>query len=61
MEHILEQDIHKGYSVVVVDPKGDIDLFSKITHLAGFTTASQWLGNWVAKVGVNSFRVFPKK
>ncbi len=37
MEHILEQDIRKGYSVVVVDPKGDIDLFSKITFLAGDT------------------------
>jgi hypothetical protein len=34
MEHVLEQDIRKGYSVVVIDPKGDIDLFSKITHLA---------------------------
>jgi hypothetical protein len=37
MEHILEQDIRKGYSVVVIDPKGDIDLFSKITFLAGDT------------------------
>jgi hypothetical protein len=37
MEHILEQDIHKGYSVVAVDPKGDIDLFSKITQLAADT------------------------
>ena len=34
MEHIIEQDIKKGYSVVAIDPKGDIDLFSKITELA---------------------------
>jgi hypothetical protein len=34
MEHIIEQDIDKGYSVVAIDPKGDIDLFSKITQLA---------------------------
>ncbi|RJQ24356.1 conjugal transfer protein TraG, partial [Candidatus Parcubacteria bacterium] len=34
MEHIIEQDIRKGYSVVAIDPKGDIDLFSKITQLA---------------------------
>ncbi len=37
LEHIAEQDIRKGYSVVVVDPKGDIDLFSKITQLADDT------------------------
>jgi hypothetical protein len=34
MEHIIEQDICKGYSVVAIDPKGDIELFSKITQLA---------------------------
>ena len=34
MEHIIEQDIRKGYSVVAIDPKGDIELFSKITQLA---------------------------
>lgn len=34
LEHIIEQDIHKGYSVVAMDPKGDIDLFSKITEVA---------------------------
>ncbi len=34
MEHIIEQDIRKGYSVVAIDPKGDIELFSKITELA---------------------------
>lgn len=33
-EHIIEQDIRKGYSVVAIDPKGDIDLFSKITQIA---------------------------
>ncbi|MCP4339121.1 MAG: conjugal transfer protein TraG, partial [Desulfobulbaceae bacterium] len=37
MEHIIEQDISKGYSVVAIDPKGDIDLFSKITQLAEAT------------------------
>ncbi len=37
MEHIIEQDISKGYSVVAIDPKGDIDLFSKITGLADAT------------------------
>ncbi len=34
MEHIIEQDIRKGYSIVAIDPKGDIDLFSKITEVA---------------------------
>lgn len=34
MENIIEQDIRKGYSVVAIDPKGDIDLFSKITQIA---------------------------
>ncbi len=34
MEHILEQDIRKGYSVVVVDPKGDGDLFSKLVQVS---------------------------
>lgn len=37
LEHIIEQDISKGYSVVAIDPKGDIDLFSKITQLADDT------------------------
>lgn len=37
MEHIIEQDISKGYSVVAIDPKGDIDLFSKITGVADAT------------------------
>jgi conjugal transfer pilus assembly protein TraD len=34
MENMVEQDIRKGYSVVVMDPKGDIDLFSKIVQVA---------------------------
>jgi len=34
MEGIIEQDIRKGYSVVAIDPKGDIDLFSKIVQVA---------------------------
>ena len=34
VESIVEQDIRKGYSVVIMDPKGDIDLFSKIAQVA---------------------------
>ena len=34
LENIIEQDIRKGYSVVAIDPKGDIELFSKITQIA---------------------------
>lgn len=34
IENIVEQDIRKGYNVVVIDPKGDIDLFSKIVQVA---------------------------
>lgn len=34
MENIIEQDIRKGYSVVAIDPKGDVDLFSKIVQVA---------------------------
>lgn len=34
MEGIIEQDIRKGYSVVCIDPKGDIPLFSKIVQIA---------------------------
>ncbi len=34
MENMIEQDIRKGYSVAVIDPKGDIDLFSKIVQVA---------------------------
>ena len=30
MESIIEQDIRKGYNVAIIDPKGDIDLFSKV-------------------------------
>ncbi|HHL33245.1 MAG TPA: conjugal transfer protein TraG [Desulfobulbaceae bacterium] len=40
MENIIEQDIRKGYSVVAIDPKGDIDLFSKIVQVA-FETGRQ--------------------
>lgn len=40
MENIIEQDIRKGYSVVAIDPKGDIDLFSKIVQVA-FDTGRQ--------------------
>lgn len=34
VESIVEQDIRKGFSVVIMDPKGDIDLFSKIAQVA---------------------------
>jgi len=34
LEHLVEQDIHKGYSVVVFDPKGDPHLFSKVVEVA---------------------------
>ncbi|RMG70894.1 MAG: conjugal transfer protein TraG, partial [Nitrospirae bacterium] len=34
MENMVEQDIKKGYNVVVLDPKGDNDLFSKIVQVA---------------------------
>ncbi|NPV51813.1 MAG: TraM recognition domain-containing protein [Candidatus Methanofastidiosum sp.] len=34
MESMVEQDIRKGYSVVVIDPKSDIQLFSKIVQVA---------------------------
>ena len=34
MEHIIDQDIRKGYSVVAIDPKGDADLFSKFPWAA---------------------------
>jgi len=30
MESVIEQDIVKGYNVAIIDPKGDIDLFSKV-------------------------------
>lgn len=34
IEGIIEQSINKGYSVVIIDPKGDVELFSKITQVA---------------------------
>jgi type IV secretory pathway TraG/TraD family ATPase VirD4 len=34
IENIVEQDIRKGYSVIVVEPKGDIELFEKIAQVA---------------------------
>lgn len=40
MENMIEQDIHKGYSVLVIDPKGDHALFSKIVQCA-FETGRQ--------------------
>jgi len=33
LENMVEQDIRKGYSTVVIDPKGDIELFSKIVQI----------------------------
>lgn len=32
IENIVEQDIHKGLNVVVIDPKGDIELFSRVVQ-----------------------------
>lgn len=34
IEAMVESDIRKGYSVVVIDPKGDIDLFNKVVQVA---------------------------
>lgn len=34
IEHIVEQDIRKGYSTVIMEPKGDHDLFAKIVQIA---------------------------
>lgn len=34
LEAMIEQDIPKGNNIVVIDPKGDIDLFSKIYQCA---------------------------
>jgi hypothetical protein len=34
MENMIEQDIRKGNNIVMVDPKGDIELFSKIVQVA---------------------------
>ena len=34
IENIVEQDIRKGYNVVVIDPKGDVELFSKMVQVA---------------------------
>ena len=34
MENMAEQDLRKGYSVVIIDPKGDVELFSKVVQVA---------------------------
>jgi hypothetical protein len=34
IENILEQDIRKGYNVVLIDPKGDTKFFSKVVQVA---------------------------
>jgi len=34
IELMIEQDIRKGYSIAFFDPKGDIDIFSKIVQVA---------------------------
>ena len=34
MENMIEQDIKSGRSVIVIDPKGDIDLLSKIVQVS---------------------------
>lgn len=37
IEYIVEQDIHKGLNVVVIDPKGDIELFSRVVQASAET------------------------
>ncbi|MEW6545034.1 MAG: TraM recognition domain-containing protein [Nitrospirota bacterium] len=37
VENIIEQDIAKGYSVIVFDPKGDAELFSRMVQVAAQT------------------------
>ena len=34
IESMIEQDIRKGYSIALFDPKGDIELFSRIVQVA---------------------------
>lgn len=34
IENIVEQSIDKGNSVIIIDPKGDVELFSKVTQVA---------------------------
>ena len=34
IELMMEQDIRKGYSVALFDPKGEIDIFSKVVQVA---------------------------
>lgn len=34
LENLVEEDIKKGYNVIVIDPKCDIELFSKISQVA---------------------------
>ena len=37
LENMVEEDIKKGYDVIVLDPKGDAELFSKIAQVALLT------------------------
>ncbi|MEM2941623.1 MAG: type IV secretion system DNA-binding domain-containing protein [Thermoproteota archaeon] len=37
MENLIEQDIKKGYNLVIIDPKGDVELFSKVVSVAALT------------------------
>lgn len=34
IENLIEQSINKNHNVVIIDPKGDYDLLSKVTYLA---------------------------
>lgn len=34
VEHIVAQDIRKGYSVLIIDPKGDHELFNRVVQTA---------------------------
>ncbi len=32
IENVLEQDISKGFNVMIIDPKGDVELFSRVVQ-----------------------------
>jgi type IV secretory pathway TraG/TraD family ATPase VirD4 len=36
LEHLISQDIMAGHNVIVIDPKGDVELFSKIIESAAY-------------------------
>lgn len=40
LENMVEDDIRKGYDVIILDPKNDVELFSKVVQIA-FETGRQ--------------------